>query len=117
MPNRPFAQVREAAQGLAYLHSREPPIIHADIKPENIVVSDRITSCLCDFGISRVMTALGTHTGLTTAGQGLGTAGFQGPELFEEDVVPTTMSDVYAFGGLILAVSSYLGFKRWSGSS
>ncbi|KAG9019710.1 hypothetical protein FRB90_010980 [Tulasnella sp. 427] len=95
--------IKDAACGLAYLHSLQPPIIHGDIKPDNVIITDDIVASLCDFGISRVMTSLGTHTGLTTSGQGAGTAGFQAKELFDEDSSPTEKSDVYAFGGLILA--------------
>lgn len=98
--------MRDAAQGLAHLHSLRPPIVHGDIKPDNIMVTNDIKGALCDFGISRVMTSLGMHTGLTTAGQSAGTAGYQAKELYEEDSRPTPMSDVYAFGGVILAVSS-----------
>ncbi|KAG8909738.1 hypothetical protein FRC00_009537 [Tulasnella sp. 408] len=98
--------LRDAAQGLAHLHSLEPPIVHGDIKPDNVMVTNDIKGALCDFGISRVMTSLGMHTGLTTAGQGAGTAGYQAKELYEEDSRPTPMSDVYAFGGVILATMS-----------
>lgn len=98
--------LRDAASGLAYLHSLQPPIIHGDIKPDNVIITDDCIGSLCDFGISRVMTSLGTHTGLTTSGQGAGTAGYQAKELYDENSRPTTMSDVYAFGGLILAAMS-----------
>lgn len=98
--------LRDAAQGLAHLHSLEPPIVHGDIKPDNIMVTNDVRGVLCDFGISRVMTSLGMHTGLTTAGQGAGTAGYQAKELYNEDSRPTPMSDAYAFGGVILATMS-----------
>lgn len=38
---------------LQYLHTRTPPVIHRDIKPQNIVLRDDGTVCLIDFGISR----------------------------------------------------------------
>lgn len=43
------------------------------------------------------------HTGLTTSGKTGGTSGYQAKELLEEDPA-TPATDVYAFGGLILAV-------------
>ena len=30
--------IKEVVQAVAYLHSRDPPIIHRDIKPENILL-------------------------------------------------------------------------------
>ena len=39
---------------LAYLHSQSPPVIHRDLKPQNIVLTDNGTVKLIDFGISRI---------------------------------------------------------------
>ncbi len=38
---------------LEYLHSQKPPIIHRDIKPDNIIVTKQKECKLIDFGISR----------------------------------------------------------------
>ncbi|MDR0627706.1 MAG: DUF5050 domain-containing protein [Bifidobacteriaceae bacterium] len=39
---------------LGYLHSQNPPVIHRDVKPENIIVRPDGTLGLTDFGIARV---------------------------------------------------------------
>ncbi|MDF2487075.1 MAG: hypothetical protein K0R46_3243, partial [Herbinix sp.] len=38
---------------LKYLHSQKPPVIHRDIKPDNIIYTKQKTCKLIDFGISR----------------------------------------------------------------
>src|SRR5687767_12832251 len=47
---------------LSYLHSHEPPIIHRDIKPQNLKLTDENHIILLDFGLSK------TSTGQTNIG-------------------------------------------------
>jgi serine/threonine protein kinase len=49
---------------LAYLHSHEPPIIHRDIKPQNLKLTDENHIVLLDFGLSK------NTTGQTRASSG-----------------------------------------------
>ncbi len=44
--------LRQLAEVLQYLHSRKPPIIHSDIKPANIMITEEGNVCLIDFNIS-----------------------------------------------------------------
>ena len=39
---------------LSYLHSQSPPVIHRDIKPQNIIIDKKGCLRLIDFGISRI---------------------------------------------------------------
>lgn len=97
-------QIYQTACGLSYLHSQTPPICHADIKPENVLVNDRLEAALSDFGLSLVLEGLGVPSGLTTTERVKGTLNYMAAELFEGEK-PSCASDVYAFGGLILTVS------------
>lgn len=49
-------------QGLVYLHTREPPVLHRDLKGANILVGMDRTVKLSDFGCSKRMSATGMHT-------------------------------------------------------
>ncbi|HJQ67663.1 MAG TPA: protein kinase [Blastocatellia bacterium] len=48
---------------LDYLHSQQPPIIHRDIKPQNLKLTSRNQIVLLDFGLAK-----GTAHGMTQAG-------------------------------------------------
>eukprot|EP01120_Amphizonella_sp_Union-15-10_P017087 TRINITY_DN9379_c0_g1_i3.p1 TRINITY_DN9379_c0_g1~~TRINITY_DN9379_c0_g1_i3.p1 ORF type:complete len:401 (-),score=43.95 TRINITY_DN9379_c0_g1_i3:112-1314(-) len=44
----------DIANGIAWLHGSNPPIIHHDLKPSNILVGDNLCLKICDFGLSTV---------------------------------------------------------------
>lgn len=52
---------------LSYLHSHEPPIIHRDIKPQNLKLTDENHIILLDFGLSKSSTG---NTRITDDGSG-----------------------------------------------
>lgn len=62
---------------LAYLHSRQPPIIHRDIKPANVKLQPNGTPVLVDFGLAKVFDQSQTSTGA----RGL-TPGYSPPEQY-----------------------------------
>ncbi|KAJ4458279.1 putative mitogen-activated protein kinase [Paratrimastix pyriformis] len=53
----------DMARGLNYLHTLRPPILHRDIKSQNMLVTDDMRVKVSDFGISR----LSQEAGITTA--------------------------------------------------
>jgi serine/threonine protein kinase len=52
-PSQSVAIASEICDILAYLHRQSPPIIHRDIKPQNIIIDPAQKAWLIDFGISR----------------------------------------------------------------
>ena len=90
------------AKGCTFLHSRNPPIVHRDLKCGNVLVSDDLTVKITDFGESRGISGQDKNT-MTT----VGTPYFMAPEVFssaEEDKFYTKEVDIYSFGILLLEI-------------
>ena len=91
--------IRGVLDGLAYLHSMEPPIIHRDIKPANIMISSReCRAVLVDLGLSKRSNSNQT---ITQEGWFLGTIGYMSPEMAEGRVCAGELdarADIWATG-------------------
>ncbi|KAG8952962.1 hypothetical protein FRC04_003414 [Tulasnella sp. 424] len=101
---RRLGLLADAAQGLSYLHSLDPPICHGDIKAANVLVTDGLTAVICDFGLSKAVRE--GCSGLTTSRTLKGSLRHLSPELLDEDPVHTLASDVWAWGCLALEIIS-----------
>lgn len=58
--------LRQLLEVLEYLHGQNPPIIHSDIKPGNIILTPQGNMCLIDFNISLVGIEAGKVSGYTS---------------------------------------------------
>ncbi|KAF8953877.1 kinase-like domain-containing protein [Flammula alnicola] len=90
--------ILDIALGLEYLHTHKPPIVHADLKGNNVLITDGGRAALCDFGLSQVVEDLGRPAGLTLSDPNVGPLRWQAPELSNDDEPATLSSDVWSFG-------------------
>ncbi len=94
---------KEILAVLLYLHNRYPSIIHRDIKPGNILLTNRSGNSvgqvyLVDFGSVQAAASEGATRTI------VGTYGYMPPEQFGERAVPA--SDLYALGTTLIYLAS-----------
>jgi serine/threonine protein kinase len=96
--------LHECAQAIRFMH--EQHIIHADIKPENILLDfdgtdvsevHTATAKIADFGLSRVQHK-GTLVARSTAKGKQGSPLYMDPALFDDITAISRSSDIYSFG-------------------
>jgi serine/threonine-protein kinase len=100
---------RQVCRGLAVAHSETPPIIHRDIKPQNILVgydSAGLRVRVTDFGLAKRVNPL------TLLASARGTRAFKAPEVFLDPQGDSTAGDVWAIGStLYLLLTDRLPFS------
>ncbi|KAJ7595485.1 kinase-like domain-containing protein [Mycena floridula] len=94
-----MALILDVAQGLKYLHTLEPRIVHGDLKANNVLIANDGHAVLSDFGLSQVLEELVGPTGWTLTNPDSGPLRWQAPELLMDDSCPlNAAADVWSFG-------------------
>jgi serine/threonine protein kinase len=91
----------DVADALHYAHGRG--VIHRDVKPANLMLSNDGRLCLADFGLARVA----QEPGMTVSGSFLGTPAYMSPEQIAAGRVQVDhRSDIYSLGAVLYEMLS-----------
>ena len=100
--------LHDVSLGLSFLHNRNPPILHHDLSPNNIMLTSHLLAKIGDLGVAKVVRANSwqTRNKLKLTRAVPGTLYFMPPEVMEVDSLYGTSIDVFSFGGIALYVFS-----------
>ena len=93
-----YSIVHDVSLGLCYLHNHDPPIVHRDLSPNNVLLTTHHVAKISDLGVAKVIKADSRKT-MTKAP---GTVDFMPPECLANSPVYGPPMDVFSFGGIIL---------------
>lgn len=98
--------IQEVAEALHYSHQRG--VIHRDVKPGNIMVTEENHAKLADFGVAKI-----DLSNLTIAGQLFGTPAYMSPEQLLGGAVDGR-SDLFSLGAVLYCMVA--GYKPFQGN-
>lgn len=99
---------RQVAAGIRYLHYQN--VVHGDIKPQNLLVSESGIIKIADFGISKML-----NDNAEKMTDGAGTPAFMSPELIAGQAFSGQLADVWALGATMYML--VYGHPPWVASN
>ena len=96
--------LRQVTQAIAYLHNQNPPLVHHDLSPNNVLLNvvSYVTK-VSDFGMSRAI----NPSALSRKSSIKGTQAFMPPEALHDPPRYNETLDVFSFGNVILSTLTH----------
>ena len=96
--------LRQVTQAIAYLHSQNPPLVHHDLSPNNVLLNVvSFVTKVSDFGMSRAI----NPSALSRKSSVKGTLAFMAPEALHDPPRYNEKLDVFSFGNIILSTLTH----------
>ena len=96
--------LRQVTQALAYLHSQNPPLVHHDLSPNNVLLNVvSFVTKVSDFGMSRAI----NPSIFTRKSSIKGTLAFMAPEALHDPPRYNETLDVFSFGNIIISALTH----------
>ena len=89
--------LHDVSLGLRYLHSQNPPIVHRDLTPGNVLLTCYLVAKISDMGVAKIL-----QRDVKTMTEGPGTADFMPPESLTKRPSYGLSLDVFSFGAVAL---------------
>jgi len=89
----------DVSEGLVYIHSMDPKIIHRDLKSANVLLNTEMCAKITDFGVSR-------ETNDSTMTSGVGTYRWMAPEVLVDGHY-TELADIFSFGAILSELDTH----------
>ena len=84
----------DVAQGLCYLHSLSPPLIHRDLSARNVLLNSAMTAKIGDLGVARIVPSLRAATMTKAPGASI----YMPPEALEDESRYDITIDIFSLG-------------------
>ncbi|KAM0870807.1 hypothetical protein ACQ4PT_039791 [Festuca glaucescens] len=92
--------IKGTCEGLKYLHEGfKEPIYHLDLKPDNILLDNKMIPKLADFGLSKVF----GETKTLVSQRPVGTPGYLPPEYIDKNII-SKMFDIFSLGVVMIKI-------------